>query len=391
MNPKTFCVAPWLHANVNTHGQLRPCCVSKQNTKQPVAEFDQWWNGAEMQQLRQDLMSGNQNADCERCWQSESQGRPSLRQSYNSMLPRHGNLKTAVQSIDSVPMPTTWELDIGNSCNLQCVMCWPHLSNKIQNEVLAHQAQFKAFPNMVRSAQNYSGQQWPLQDTDFLTRIQSSLRWVKIQGGEALTVKNIRDFIEALPADTVLTMTTNGTVLDRRTLAALSRLQKVMITVSIEAASNHNDTIRYGSSWTVIERNIDQYLSLPNVELQLNHVLQATSVFYLADVIRFAEQKNLHLNIIPLDQPNYLSLQACPPKYLTHMVQQVNTLTIVHNKNQYIKTFIDSVVSQTKFDLQLWQQFVHYVEVLDSVRTLSLKKILPFDYSNEIPDHNLLS
>lgn len=344
-----------------------------------------------MQQLRQDLLSGNQNADCDRCWQSENQGRPSLRQGYNTMLPQHGDLKTAVQTIDHVPMPTTWELDIGNSCNLQCVMCWPHLSDKIQNEVLVNQVRFKAFPTVVKAAQNYSGQQWPLQNTDFLTRIQSSLQWVKIQGGEALTVKNIRDFIEALPTNTVLTMTTNGTVLDQRTLTALSRLQRVMITVSVEAANNHNDTIRYGSSWSVIEKNIAQYLSLPNVELQLNHVLQVTSVFYLADVIKYAEQQNLHLNIIPLDQPNYLSLQACPPKYLSHMVQQVNTLTIVHHKNQYIKQFIDSVVAQTRFDSQLWNQFVHYVEVLDSMRTLSLKKILPFDYSNEIPDHNLLS
>lgn len=380
MNSQTFCVAPWLHTNITTSGELQPCCVSKQKTKLSVGEFNQWWNGSAMQQLRKDLLTGHKNSECERCWQSESQGRPSLRQNYNSVLPKYGNLKSALSQSNDVPMPTTWELDIGNSCNLKCVMCWPNLSNKIQNEVLSNHAQYKNFPNLIKIAQNYSDQQWPKQHTDFLKKIQASLRWVKIQGGEALTVKNIRDFIENLPANVTLNITTNGTVLDKRTLIALAKLDKVVISVSIEAASQANDTIRYGSSWSVIREIIDQYLSLPNVEIQLNHVLQITSVFYLAEVIEYAEKKNLHLHIIPLDSPDYLSLQACPSKYLSQLADQVNNLSIVHNKNQYIKTYLASMISTAKFDPELWQQFVDYVNMLDSIRPLSLKKILPFDY-----------
>ena len=42
---------------------------------------------------------------------------------------------------------------------------------------------------------------------------------------------------------------------------------------------------------------ISELKQLPNVDIQINHVLQITSIFYLKDVLQFSEEHGFHLNI----------------------------------------------------------------------------------------------
>lgn len=380
MNPSTFCVAPWMHANVTNSGMLRPCCVSKHPIDHAVENFDQWWNGAGMCQLRKDLITGVKNAGCNHCWEAESQQRPSLRQNYNNLLRQFGNVKKVVSNENhNVPWPATLEIDIGNACNLKCIMCWPHNSDKIQNEVLEHRAQYQQFPKVVYSAEKYQDRNWPTGNHSFFEKIAPSLKWLKIQGGEALTVKHIRNFIEALGSGIELAITTNGTVLDQRLIETLGKFSQVTVSVSVEAASSVNDVIRYGSQWHRIQDTIAKLQQLPNVEIQINHVLQVTSVFFLPGVIEFAEKNNFHLAIIALENPKYLSPKACPPKYLRDLACQVGDLSIENKKNQYIKQHIKTVSENTVFEPALWEEFNHYIDTLDSIRTNKLRPLLPFD------------
>jgi molybdenum cofactor biosynthesis enzyme MoaA len=381
VNPSTFCVAPWVHANVTNSGMLRPCCVSKHPIDHPVENFDQWWNGDGMCQLRQDLITGVKNAGCNYCWEAESQHRPSLRQNYNNLLRRFSNIRTQINHENhNVPWPTTLEIDIGNTCNIKCIMCWPHNSDKIQTEVLHNRVKYQRFPTVIHSAEKYQDRDWPNNNQDFFDKIAPNLKWLKIQGGEALTVKNIRDFLEKLTSTGIeLAITTNGTVLDQRLIDTLSEFSRVTVSVSIEAANTVNDVIRYGSQWPRIQDTIDKLHQLANVEIQINHVLQLTSVFFLPGVIEFAENNNFHLAIISLENPKYLSLKACPSKYLKDLTRQVDALAIVNEKNQYIKQHIKTVCEQTVFDPELWKEFNHYIDTLDAIRVHKLRPFLPFD------------
>ncbi len=391
MKSKTFCIAPWVHALVKPDTTLSPCCTSTLQSNISFEKYEDWWNSNSMKQLRQDLWNGVKSESCNKCWKDEAVGKASIRQNYNTMLSKFANFADVKQSsknnfaVDS--LPTTWDLQIGNLCNLKCVMCNPRLSHQIANEQQKHADTIRStFPLMLESRNtDFSTTQKFLNWSDtaiaevFFNKINVDLKWLKLQGGEPLSVKNITDLISKLSADSILSLTTNGTILTQSMLKEFGNIERLEISISLESAGPQNDVIRYGSDWNVIHQNIQQLKKLPNVDLQINHVLQITSVFYLPELIEFCEKNNLHLNVINLTYPEYLSLSACPPKYLRDMNNKVDALPIQHVKNQYIKDMIKNLVAVTKFDEKKWEHFKKYILTLDSIREKKYSSVLKFE------------
>jgi sulfatase maturation enzyme AslB (radical SAM superfamily) len=242
---------------------------------------------------------------------------------------------------------------------------------------------------LIEQAQNTTDKNWldSPNGQEFLNIVRPNLKWLKLQGGEALTVKSIRYLIESLDHEqTVLFITTNGTVLDKKLLQAFSKIKKVQVAISIEAAGPANDVIRYGSNWETVSNNIRTLLELPNVELQLNHVLQATSALFLPSVVEFAENVNTHVAILPLNQHKYLALEAVPTPVLQKMIDTIQRMDIKHSKNQYIKNFVSTVTSTVEFNKTIHTQFKDYISTLDSVRD---HKLYPF--CKEIINYEILT
>lgn len=381
LKSSTFCLAPWVHSTVTVDAKLRPCCVSSQAIlTSTYDDYVNWWNGAEMASLRKDLVNGVQNINCQTCWKSEALGKESLRQSYNKLFRSHADFDRLRHSIghndfQNIPLPTTWELDIGNLCNLKCIMCDPIRSNKILDEVLDNLSRFKDFPLINQQAKSVVQQNWIETDsgTHFFDLIRPQMKWLKIQGGEALTVKGIRDFIESLDNENItLSITTNGTVLDQRLLTALSKFKKVEISISVEAIGDANDVIRYGSNWETIKKNIKLLNQLPNISVQLNHVLQNTSVLFLPHVLEFAEQNGLHLCLLPLTLPSYLSLSSIPLHHVDKLIHTIDSVDVKQPRNTAIKQYLKNVRKTIKYDPDLHKQFRLYVSTLDSIREQKL-------------------
>lgn len=346
--------------------------------------YPEWWNSSDMLQLRSDLFNGIPNQSCSNCWTMESQGKESLRLNYNNLFKRYANFPKILDSanknfiLDGAPV--TWDLRLGNLCNLKCVMCNGILSDKIEQEIKENEKLIiDIFPNILTP--NNSAQDWttlPIADK-FFNSIKKTVRWLKLQGGEPFAVKNIRSLIKSLDKkQTTVAVTTNGTVLDKTLYEGLTKLDRIEFSISIEAIGSANDIIRYGSDWNIIKKNILKLKKLSNIDIQINHVLQITSVFYLKDVLKFSEDNGFHCSIIPLTEPNYLSLSACPTSYLLDMIKDVNDMDIKHSKNQYIKGFLSDIVSKTKFNQTLWQDFQSYVKLLDQLRPNKYSSILKF-------------
>lgn len=383
MKLDTFCLAPWVHSTVAVDTKLYPCCAFDRNGTQTYTDFEGWWNGDTMSNLRSDFIANVKNSNCNRCWQDEALGKESLRQGYNKLFKPYVDFAQLGKDIknnnvNNVSLPTTWELDIGNLCNLKCIMCNPTLSNKIHDEVVDNKSKFAEFPMLVKQTKNVVSTNWTESEDGkrFIELIKPNVKWLKIQGGESLTVKGIRDLIESLDAKNVtLSITTNGTVLDQRLLDALSKFKKVEISVSVEAIGPANDVIRYGSSWQIIEKNIDLLHQCPNVTLQLNHVLQNTSTLFLPNVIEFAERRGLHLALIRLKQPEYLSLESIPTIHVDHLIDAVDKLEITNPRNIPIKNFIKNIRTCVNYQPEKHKQFQQYVATLDQVRS---KKLTPW-------------
>ena len=380
MKSDTFCLAPWVHSTVAVDTKLIPCCVSNAAHTSSYHDYLTWWTGAEMATLRKDLANGVKNTNCQTCWKTEELGKESLRQGYNKLFRPYTDFDMLRHNIsndnfENIPLPTTWELDVGNLCNLKCIMCDPIRSNKILDEVLDNISKFKDFPLINQQAKSVLQQNWTETDsgTHFLDLIRPQMKWLKIQGGEALTVKSIRGFIESLDGENItLSITTNGTVLDQRLLTALSRFKKVEISISVEAIGDANDVIRYGSNWETIKKNINLLNQQPNISVQLNHVLQNTSVLFLPRVLEFAEQNDLHLCLLLLTSPSYMSLSSIPSHHVDKLIYTIDAIDVKQSRNLAIKQYLKNIRKTIKYDIELHQQFRHYVSTLDSIREQKL-------------------
>jgi MoaA/NifB/PqqE/SkfB family radical SAM enzyme len=380
INSKTFCLAPWAHSCVTVQKELKPCCVFQDKNDITYENYDTWWRSNEMAILREDLLSGKQHPGCNACWESESLGQESLRQGYNNIFRSHIDFKQLRENIRNnnfheVPDAVAWELDIGNLCNLKCIMCDPIRSNKIQEEVLEFSDNFKDFPVLIKQANSYTQKNW-IESTsgkELLSKIKSNLKWIKLQGGEALSIKGVRDLVENIDTSQVtLALTTNGTILDQRLLDAFKNFKQIEISISIEAASKENNIIRYGSSWNIIKKNIVTLNNLDNVILQLNHVLQITSPLFLPEILKFAEENKLHLAILPLSSPKHLHISGCPPTIIDKFLNELAEINVQHPKNKQIIKYVTEYVSNNKFNLNQHNLFIDYVKALDNVRNKKL-------------------
>jgi organic radical activating enzyme len=381
----TFCLAPWVHGSVYSDATLRPCCTSTARSPLKVDDYQTWWNGEEMQQLRRDLSNGVRVKSCDSCWRTEDLGKESTRINYNHLFKKYADFKSIRQSITDnhfvvSVLPKSWDIRAGNQCNLKCIMCSAPFSDKIQKEVEENQSIFEKFPVLVEKHPDVvadwtgspSGQK-------FLDDVTPATQWIKLQGGEPLSIKNIRRLIDKIDGnECTLAITTNGTVCDQALLDKLAKFNRVEISVSLEADGPANNIIRYGSDWQIIKRNIERFKQLPNVELQINHCMQVTSVFYLADIIKYCESINTHLLLIRITKPDFLNVSACPTVYLQRMSAKIEQLEIKHPKNQYIKSFIQQMVISTTFNENLWKKFNEYVETLDQIRSEKLSSIINF-------------
>jgi MoaA/NifB/PqqE/SkfB family radical SAM enzyme len=383
INSKTFCLAPWAHACITVQTKLKPCCAFQDNNNITYENYNTWWQSNEMAILRKDLLDGKQHSGCNACWESERLGQESLRQGYNNIFKSYVNFEQLRKNIKNnnfheVPDAVTWELDVGNLCNLKCIMCDPIRSNKIQEEVLEFTNNFVDFPILVNQANSYTQQNWIESPSgqEFLFKIKPNLKWVKLQGGEALTIKGIRDLIQNIDTSQVtLSLTTNGTILDQRLLDAFKNFKQIEISISVEAAGEENNVIRYGSLWDTIKKNIITLNNLDNVTLQLNHVLQITSPLFLPDILKFVEEHNLHLAILPLTDPEYLHISGCPTTIIDTFLNNLNKINVQHPKNKQIINYVTEFVSNNKFNLNRYNLFTSYVKSLDNVRNKKLHDV----------------
>jgi organic radical activating enzyme len=375
-----LCLAPWVHGLVHTDKKLRPCCQYPTSSDYEFTEYKEWWNSDPMIALRNDLFNGVEHKGCATCWKTESAGKESLRQGYNKLFKKTINLKKVVESendnfvLDCLPV--TWDLRLGNLCNLKCVMCSPTFSDKIEEEYERNKD--KVIKLNLLSLNNDAVHNWTelTAGKDFLNDIQSNSKWIKFQGGEPLSIKSIRDFLENLNKDCVVDVCTNGTIADDNFLNTLKKFKKVTASISLESVSAENNIIRYGSDIEKILNNIEKFKLLPNLEIQLNHVMQITSISNLVDIIKYAEQNKFHLSLIPLEHPSFLSLNSCSKKFVDKLIDDVNQLVISHPKNQYIKSFLIKLAEQHQFSLQQNKSLLEYAEYLDSIRPLKFKPLI---------------
>lgn len=374
MSTSTGCQAAYHSICVNPNGTLEPCCQytpDPNKTTHRYNDFVQYLADIPAQ-MQADAAAGVEHAGCVKCYREEQHGWRSLRQWQNSWYPSDVTKVSADNPIYDL------ELRLGNFCNLKCIMCGPDQSSSIAAERHTHQDRFiKIGAHMGRGDMPYY---WKEEEFKQFaqTVLTTNARRVNITGGEPFIIPEVVKFLDMLApraADLNLSFNTNLTEVSNKLLTGLQKFKNINICISLEGAGAMNDYVRHPSRWIDIESNI-QLLKreLPQARLEVNHVLQHTSVYALPDLMAFAKLHNLYVQITTISGYPQLTLDSVPVDHLMLFKSWAESSTDVDDKQ---KSLIVGMVNSAQFDSELYRKFKEYIDVLDGIRNTDYFSVFP--------------
>lgn len=318
---KTFCIYPWIHLHAYPTGETYPCCHAEM--KHPVGNckkqtLEQIWNGKDMTNLRQDMLSETANPTCARCYEQEAAGFFSGRRSANK---HHGH---HIKKLDANPFEMTyWDIRFSNLCNLRCRSCGHIFSSSwYQDQARLAGPEWKINNQVLNYAGRTQTDMWDqlLPHIDFVEQIYFA-------GGEPLMMEEHYRILEELERrgrfDVRLIYNTNFTQVklkDRVVFDYWKKFDSVAVGASLDAMGARAEYIRKGTDWAIIERNREQMIEIcPEVDFYISPTLSIMNAWHITDFHKNWVDRNLiraqDLNINILQDPAHYRIDIAPMKY----------------------------------------------------------------------------
>src|SRR5262249_24122786 len=282
---------------------------------------------------------------CRRCYVEEELGRRSHRIVENEAW----QAKLGAEAIDDLAgrtaadgsllaPPRYLDLRLGNTCNMQCVMCQPRessrwlptarkLSQAFEGGELKDTWDFKSSINASRF-------EW-YRNPEFWSQLKTFLPHVKeliLAGGEPLLIEQGFAFVRACcetgeAGHIRLRYHTNGTVFPEEMVPYWERVEQVHFMVSIDGIGEVADYVRHPSDWDAIEANVRRLDGLgENTVTNFHFTTHALNAYRMLDVLDWADRSglrnrervaNLQDYVHPglVHHPAYMSIRVLPADY----------------------------------------------------------------------------
>jgi MoaA/NifB/PqqE/SkfB family radical SAM enzyme len=389
MKSKTFCVMPWNSLATNASGIYRVCCNStpgkntiKNEKEEPLKIYthlpSEAWNAPTYVEIRKQMLNGERPEMCERCFKEEDAGIESARISWN----RRWHDPSREYSIREKPNIEYVDLRLGNLCNLRCRMCNPYSSNQWVEEWNAVVTKAELVPNFTISseeAKRLSNMDWPTKSKtwDSLIEISNTIEEIYLTGGEptlAIEQYKLFDILigKNLAKNIKLKYNTNLTNIPKKMLEYWEKFKKIQINASIDAYGELNRYIRYPTAWTSVEKNMDRFVTMSNVEVQLHCTVQTYNILNLNELFNWMkkyENVKLYLNI--LNHPRSLNIRVLP-KELKDLAEQRLQPYLNLPKVKEMINYMNAVD-----DSRYLKEFFDYNNTLDGLREQDFYDLVP--------------
>lgn len=323
-----FCVYPFLHFHLTTAKEKKLCCGSDQ-----AIEQEPGFNTQRYQEIRQAMLD---NADvdlCHQCYANEDQGKISMRQigikdmkPHRSLLQAQINKHLAGEQLE----PYWYDLRISNNCNLRCQTCGPSSSSSIAKERGVENSYLSFEPDLEINPQSVK---------------------IYLAGGEPFLIKKFANILNAVTdLDCEIVVNTNGTIITKPLIAALSRFKNVNITVSIDGYAALNSYIRRDSTWSAIDKNISRFQEL-GFSLHVHTVVQKDNINHLVELGEYLISKGIsNWSFIEVMDADHLSWDKVDNLDQTQ-IESLKNLPIVQKKIDSVN-LLNSIIKR-------WQKKIY--------------------------------
>lgn len=403
---KNLCLMPWLHMATLSSGDVKLCCIAKNNSKlnlnnESIVEI---WNSEYYKNTRKSMLAGERISTCDTCWKEEDLGIKSHRNIANQIYIKKAGIENIQQVLSSTKddgsleiTPPTLDLRLGNVCNLECIMCHPndsskwvkrafHLAENLETEI--------KFQWKYKSAINTSNYDWFKEDSfwNSFKSIAPNLMHITFGGGEPLYVKEHKKIIKFLvdhgySKKIEMLYHTNGTIYDPEIVELWKKFSSIKIMLSIDGYGEVNDYIRRPSVWKEIENNLRHYDNTKdNIIVSINTTVQIANIQRLTEFASWLLAQNFKkvgkssdggiFFASLLHYPPYLSIQALPQVMKKEITDQIKDFVNQNKNNQGIarlNEIVDFMNAEDKSNLLA--QTIDYLKTNDSKDGVSSKLI----------------
>jgi len=341
-----LCKFPFLHKYINfVDASEKPCCIFQGQE----SVFD----------VQKKFLNNERPEGCSECWRKEDNNILSKRQHFNTRFSDH--------DIDSGIK--TYDLRLGITCNLKCVMCGPHLStkwNEDKNIFEKHINKINDTPHVIEK----------LNFDDALE--------IYFAGGEPFYMKEVYDCLLKLSErefnrkNTKIRINTNAIINeDNKVLKLLNNFEKIEFTISVEGVEEINDYIRYPSRWKDFLKGVKLIYDLSDKSKTLEDMfsckrsvafnitiscLNLNTIFDLFDWL----SNNEYLYVANfVEEPTLLHINSLKPN-------EIEKFYAKHKKYRYPLTHLNDVaqyvIDNYKYDKEMNKKMETYLLALDIKR-----------------------
>jgi MoaA/NifB/PqqE/SkfB family radical SAM enzyme len=294
----SICHAPFVSLNFEQNGNVTACCYNRKFLlgKYPEDPVQSIWEGEKIRELRAALEKADFSKGCELCQEQMVSG------NLNGMRARFfDGLRDDERS--GLLTPKIVEFELGNTCNLECVMCSGYFSSSIRRNR-------EKLPPLLS----------PYDDA-FVEQIRPflpGLVWAKYLGGEPflnpLYFKLWEATVESGSAVKTV-ITTNATIVTDKIKRLMDKLKPYMV-LSIDSLRRESyEKIRRNASYDEMRANLDYFLTYAKEQGRTVDIVVCPireNWMDMPEIFDFATRNVLQLGINTVNWPLEVSLRSLP-------------------------------------------------------------------------------
>jgi MoaA/NifB/PqqE/SkfB family radical SAM enzyme len=297
---RTACAAPSIQLRFDPNGLVTTCC----KTVQPLGHIARdrlrdIWDGALRHQMEDALAVDDFSVGCQRCGAEIAQeGREVSYAAIHDEWSGHLTDDPATRA-----WPVRFEFNLSNSCNLQCIQCDGESSSMIR----LHREGRPPLPAVY-------GDQF----FDDLLEFLPHLDRIVFAGGEPfLAPENFRvwDLIAEHAPHIDCMVVTNATQRTPRIEALLERLRFSFVFSLDGITAPTYEAIRIGSDFEQVMANVDHFTAYTRevgTTASVNHCLMPQNAHEFGDLLVWAEERGLFVNVSVVRTPAHASIARLP-------------------------------------------------------------------------------
>jgi len=418
-NPK-FCLMPFITLNTRPNGQVKPCSqvmdmpgIKKDTTVETILEsknrpcnltkdsVEEIWNSEFLKDFRMKKINNEYIKFCETCYQEDSMGVASKRQSViDAYYKDNKHLIDEARENNGMmtTMPVWWELRLSSICNQACRMCIPQTSSKMRDEFskFVDELPTSVKKNTEAAIIQYNSHGYLGESEFFLNQFWENIddiKYLELHGGEPTADKTLWELVEKVVSSghskhIHVHVHTNIHSLQKRHIELWDQFRTGWIGVSVDAYGIENEYIRHGSKWSTIENNLKLLKGLgshwtkwvTSSVMAYNSCTMHRLIDWFIDYSNDNELHDLWWRMDPVTNPNIMRIEHIPIEHRLSAIDKLTPLIDKANDSQTkhsIQELISALHSTELPTTGSYEELISYTKVLDIKRNQNVLEVFP--------------